>query len=61
MKILINEINDYNYSKIKYNKYLDINKVIKEKESIEEEIRKKEKMIGIIIKMKIINYYNLKN
>ena len=52
---LINEINDYNYSKIKYNKYLDINKVIKEKESIEEEIRKKEKGENIFSIFDIVN------
>lgn len=39
---LINEINYYTYEKIEYNQYLDFNKIIKEKEEIEEKISKEE-------------------
>ena len=41
---LISKINDYDYSEIKYNKFLDINKIIKEREDYEKENKEEEEI-----------------
>ena len=52
---LINEINDYNYKGIEYDKSLNINKIIKEKEDIENKYKKKEKEETVFSDLDIVN------
>ena len=56
---LISKINDYDYREIKYNKFLDIKKIIKEKEDYEKE-NKKEKEISLLDIVNSKRYQNIK-
>ena len=52
---LISKINDYDYKEIKYNKNLDIDKIIKEKDELEKGNKKEEKKEEEISLLGIVN------